>query len=107
MMSVMRFLISLATAATLAAQNPTPIDNDQVKVIVVKEQPHKKTSLHQHKVNRVMIYLNAGTQDFEYPDKSKSTLLFIAGAALWSPAGGMHIGEITSEIPVGIVEVEL
>ena len=100
-------MILLATAATLAAQNSTPIDNDQVKVIVVKQEPHKKTSLHEHKVNRVMIYLNAGKQDFEYPDKPKSTLVFKAGEAKWSPAGGMHIGEITTPDPVGIVEVEL
>ena len=103
----MRFMIFLAAAATLAAQNSTPIDNDQVKVIVVKEAPHKKTSLHKHDVNRVMIYLNAGKQDFEYPDKPKSTLTFAAGEAKWSPAGGMHIGEITTANPVGIVEVEL
>jgi uncharacterized RmlC-like cupin family protein len=103
----MRLMILLATAATLAAQNTTPIDNDQVKVIVVNEEPHKKTSLHEHKVNRVMIYLQAGKQDFTYPDKPKTVLSFKAGEAKWSPAGGMHIAEITTNDSIRIVEVEL
>jgi len=100
-------MILLATAATLAAQNTTPIDNDQVKVIVVNEEPHKKTSLHEHKVNRVMIYLQAGKQDFTYPDKPKTVLSFKAGEAKWSPLGGMHIAEITTNDSIRIVEVEL
>jgi len=108
MMSVMRLIaILLSAAATLAAQtSTTPIENEQVRVIVVKEDPHVKTRLHDHKVNRVMIYFDAGKQDFDYEGK-KSTLVFKAGEPKWSPASGMHIAEITSANPVRIVEVEL
>lgn len=96
----------LTTAAFAAEKIETPIDNDQVKVLKVQVQPREKTRLHEHKVNRVMIYLDAGTQDFDYEGK-KSTLDFKAGDVKWSPAGGMHIAEITSAQPVNIVEVEL
>jgi quercetin dioxygenase-like cupin family protein len=104
----MRFLTLLLTAAAAFAAETvtTPIDNDQVKVLNVVVQPHEKTRLHQHKVNRVMIYLNAGRQDFDYEGK-KSVLNFKAGDVKWSPAGGMHIAEVTSADPVNIIEVEL
>jgi uncharacterized RmlC-like cupin family protein len=98
----------LAAALAFAAETvQTPIDNDQVKVLNVTVQPHEKTRLHQHKINRVMVYLTAGHQDFTYPDKSKSVLNFKAGEMMWSPAGGMHIAEITSANPVNIIEIEL
>jgi quercetin dioxygenase-like cupin family protein len=83
------------------------IDNDQVKVVQVVVQPHEKTKLHQHKVNRVMIYLNSGQQDFDYQPGGKSVLKVKAGEVKWSPAGGMHIAEVTSAHPIGIVETEL
>jgi uncharacterized RmlC-like cupin family protein len=97
----------LAAALAFAAETvQTPIDNDQVKVLNVTAQPHEKTRLHQHKINRVMVYLTAGHQDFTYPDKSKSVLNFKAGEMKWSPAGGMHIAEISSANPVNIIEIE-
>jgi quercetin dioxygenase-like cupin family protein len=100
-------ILFAATAAFSAETVKTPIDNDQVKVLNVVVQPHEKTRLHQHKVNRVMIYLEAGRQDFDYPDGKKSVLKFKAGEMKWSPAGGMHIAEISSDNPVNIIEVEL
>jgi uncharacterized RmlC-like cupin family protein len=101
--------IFFAAAAALFAQNSrVAVDNDQVHVVVVTQQPHQKTKLHDHKINRVMIYLQPGKQDFEYPElKNKSVLTWKAGEAKWSPAGGMHTAEIVSDKPVTIVEVEL
>ena len=100
-------ILFAATACFSAETVSTPIDNDQVKVLNVVVQPHEKTRLHQHKVNRVMIYLTAGRQDFDYQDGKKSVLKFKAGEMKWSPAGGMHIAEITSDKPVNIIEIEL
>ncbi|NDJ12047.1 MAG: hypothetical protein EBY17_12795 [Acidobacteriia bacterium] len=54
----------------------TPIDNDDVRVLDVVVQPHEKTKMHEHKANRVMIYRNAGAQDFEYEGGKKSVLKF-------------------------------
>ena len=85
----------------------TNIDNSQVKVLSVTVEPHQRTPLHQHAVNRVMIYLQAGRQNIDYQDGKKVVLDWKAGEAKWSPASGMHIAEITSDKPVTIVEVEL
>ena len=101
-------LLCLAFAAGAAAQSSrTAIDNEQVKVIQVAVEPRQKTRLHQHTVNRVMIYLQAGRQNFDYQGGKKIVLDWKAGEAKWSPSGGMHIAEITSDKPVSIVEVEL
>lgn len=99
--------LGIVAAATLLAQNPAPIDNDQAHVIIAHEQPHVKTALHQHKYNRVMVYLSAGRQDIVPQSGPKQVLNFKAGEVKWSPAGGMHTSEVVSESPVTIVEVEV
>ncbi|MDQ2841183.1 MAG: hypothetical protein M3Y72_09130 [Acidobacteriota bacterium] len=53
--------ITVETAATI-------IENDQVKVLRALEKPHVKANYHQHKLNRVMVYLQPGRQRFEYQD---------------------------------------
>ena len=83
------------------------IDNDSVKVLKVPVESHLKTKMHEHKVNRVMIYLQAGKQDINYQDGKKVVLTFKAGEALWSPQSGMHIAEISSDKQVTIMEIEL
>ena len=94
--------------ATFLAQTArTVVENDQVKVLSVDVAPHQKTRLHNHKVNRVMIYLQPGMQKIDYQDGKKTVLNWKAGEAKWSPASGMHVAEITSDQPVTIVEVEL
>src|SRR5512144_3195735 len=102
-------ILLAAGAAALMAQDSRPaIDNDQVRVLVVTQAPHQKTRLHEHNVNRVMIYLQPGKQNCDYPESKKKTVLtWKAGEAKWSPAGGKHIAEIVSDNPVTIVEVEL
>ena len=95
-------------AAALSAQtSKTAIDNERVKVLQVVVEPHQKTRLHNHTVNRVMIYLQAGRQKFDFEDGKKAVLNWKSGEAKWSPAAGMHIAEITSDAPVTIVEIEL
>jgi quercetin dioxygenase-like cupin family protein len=97
-----------AAAAGLYGQGPqVPIDNDQARVVKVVSQPHAKGQPHEHKVNRVMIYLTPGRQDIT-PQGGKPTVLeFKAGDVKWSPASGLHVSEITSDQPVTVVEVEL
>jgi quercetin dioxygenase-like cupin family protein len=103
---ILLFSFAAATAVCFG-QAKTVIDNDQVKVLNVVAQPHQKTRTHDHKVNRVMIYLTEGTQDITYTDGRKTTTSWRANEAKWSPASGMHVAEITSNKPVTIVEVEL
>ena len=103
------FAIAVCAACALSAQDRSiPVDNDQVKVLKVTQAPHIKTKLHQHDMNRVMIYLQPGKQTIDYPSAKKTAhLSWKAGEALWSPQAGMHIAEITSANPVTIVELEL
>ncbi len=103
-MRILPFLVALA--AFCAEPAKVIVDNDQVRVLVVHESPHEKTTLHDHKVNRVMIYLQPGTQTIDYQDH-KVVQSWKAGEVKWSPASGMHVAEITSANPVTIVEVEL
>jgi quercetin dioxygenase-like cupin family protein len=85
----------------------TPINNDDVRVLDVVVQPHEKTSMHEHKANRVMIYRTAGAQNFEYADGRHSVLTFKENQVLWSPMEGKHIAEVATEKPVNIIEIEL
>jgi len=99
------YLILLAVCAF--AQSTTVVDNDQVRALVAHQNPHVKTALHEHKMNRVMIYLQSGKQLIR-PEKGRSTTIdFNAGDVLWSPMAGMHTSEITSGFPVTIVEIEV
>ena len=96
-----------AIAVCLAAQSSTAIDNDQVRVIQATDQPHAKGQPHEHKLNRVMIYLTPGSQSITPQNGKKVDLKFKAGEVRWSPASGMHVSEVTSDAPVRIVEVEV
>jgi len=101
-------LAAVAAACTLAAQtNQPPIDNDQVRVTIAHEKPHVKTRLHEHKFNRVMVYLEAGRQEIVPQDGPKTVLELKAGEVRWSPTSGMHTSEVVSNGPVTIVEVEV
>jgi hypothetical protein len=99
--------IPLLLAVHALAQTPPSIENQWVRVLVAHQQPHVKTPLHEHKFNRVMVFLEPGREDFTYPGKPPDTMSFKAGEVQWSPAGGLHTAEITSPQPVTIVEVEL
>jgi len=108
--TVSPFLIvcSAAMAAPLVQPTETLIDNDQVKVVRALEQPHVKGKFHEHKLNRVMIYLQSGRQRFGYQDGRKPDVFdFTAGEVKWSPSEGMHSPEVVSGTPFNIIEVEL
>ena len=95
-------------AAGLSAQGPQVlIENDQARVVKAVSQPHAKGQPHEHKVNRVMIYLTPGRQEITPQGGKTAVLEFKAGDVKWSPASGMHVSEITSDQPVTIVEVEV
>jgi len=98
------FTLSIVSACCLLGQG---IDNEQAHVIVAHDQPHAKGKLHEHKLDRVMIYLQAGRQEFVTDQGRKTTLAWKAGDVKWSPATGMHTSEIVSDAPVTIVEVEV
>jgi hypothetical protein len=98
-----------AALGAFAVEPPaTLLENADVKVARALEKPHLKGSFHDHKVNRVMVYLQSGHQRFEYQDGRKPEVLeWKAGQVVWSPSDGMHAGEVVSDDPFNIIEVEL
>jgi quercetin dioxygenase-like cupin family protein len=104
---MLRYLLLLSIPAGLLAATPeTLIENDQVRVIKVTDEPHVKSSPHQHQWNRVMIYLQAGRQEIT-ADGKKTTPEWKAGEVRWSPAGGTHTSEVVSAQPVTMIELEI
>ena len=107
-------LATLAFAGTALAVTipvgPTAVlfENDQVKVIRAIEKPHVKGKSHDHKMNRVMVYLQPGRQRFEYQDGRKAEEFdWHAGQVTWNKASGMHSPEVVSGEPFDIIEIEL
>ena len=102
-------LLSLFAVGGLVAEEiiKRPVDNDDVLILDVVVQPHEKTKMHEHKANRVMIYRNAGAQNFEYQGGRKAVLKFKDNEVKWSPMDGMHAAEVSTPKAVNIVEIEL
>jgi hypothetical protein len=100
-------VLILAASALPAQDTPVKIDNDQVRVLFATSKPHVKGPLHEHRDNRVMIYLDAGSQTLTDPAGKATASHWKAGEVLWSPGGGLHISENTGDKPYRIVEIEL
>ena len=105
----MKRLIVLLLACTAAAfgQNNLVVENDQVRILKVTVPADHTTGFHEHKTNRVMIYLNKGGQSIIRQDGPTDVQKWKAGQPLWSPAIGMHRVELAAKEPNTIVEIEL
>ena len=110
-MKVSKIQLALCcTVVSALAVEPTAVlfQNDDVKVIRALEKAHVKGNFHEHKPNRVMVYLGSGKQRFEYQDGRKAQEFdWKPGQVVWSPAEGMHSPEVVSDEPFNILEVEL
>src|SRR5437868_12053264 len=102
-------LVALLAAAGLQAQVPdgVRIDDRRVRVVVATEQPHHPNPLHEHPMNRVLIYLGDGQVTFTSPAGKVEKVQFKKGDVRWNPASGPHISENTTDHPFQIVEIEL
>jgi hypothetical protein len=95
-------------AATPVEPSATIFENDQVKVLRALEKAHVKGKFHEHKLNRVMIYLQSGKQRFEYQDGRQPKVFdFKEDEVKWSAPEGMHAGEVLSNDSFNIIEVEV
>ena len=105
----MRLALSclFVTALYAATDDRVKFDNDAVRVLKVTDLPHKKSDLHRHELNRVMIYLTAGDLDVTAENGQVSHQHWKPQQVAWSPAGGMHSSENVGSKPLVIVEVEL
>ncbi len=97
----------LFSVSLLSAQRPPVIDNEFVRVLDVSVDPGPPGRPHDHKVNRVMIYMNAGQQRLAYEGGKNQDSRWKAGVVRWSPAGGAHTAQNTGKTPFRVVEVEL
>lgn len=101
-------IVSYAFAAMPLEPGATLFENDQVKVMRALEKAHVKGKAHEHKSNRVMIYLQAGVQRFEYQDgRQPEVFNWKADQVNWSPSNGTHAPEVTGDDNFNILEVEL
>ncbi len=91
----------------LLAQRPVPVDNEWARVVIATAAPGPKGRMHKHDMNRVMVYLDKGTQIIDYENGAAKTISAAAGEVQWDPKGGMHTSRIPSGPPFRIVEVEL
>jgi hypothetical protein len=89
-------------AGTLAAQNTQPsFENDQVIInaphpnVEVAGSTHK---MHDHKLNRVMVYMHPGGENLHFLDGHTGELKWKEGEVVWSPASGPHYSEIPPEL---------
>lgn len=105
----MRFtLLVFAVAASALAQRTIPVENEQVRVLSVVDKPTTaKGPMHEHRMNRVMIYLDEGMQRFTFQDGRVVERPVKPGMVVWDPAQGMHQSENPGGTPVRIVEIEL
>lgn len=104
--------ILIAALAVFCAHAVEPsaslFENADVKVVRALEKVHVKGSFHEHKINRVMIYLQNGKQRFEYQDGRKPVVFdWKAGQIDWSVPEGIHSPEVIGDEPFNIVEIEL
>ena len=100
-------ILALAALVPQGANSPVVIDDDQVRVLLVTDPPGRKSALHQHDRNRVMIYLDAGEMRLAYETGEVKKLRWKAGEVRWDPAGGKHTSENTSTTSFRVVEVEI
>lgn len=112
MKTISKIQLALCCCAALGAVAVEPsaplFENGDVKVSRALEKAHVKGKFHEHKVNRVMVYLQSGSQRFEYQDGRKPAVFnWKAGQVVWSPSDGMHSPEVVSDEPFNIIEVEL
>jgi quercetin dioxygenase-like cupin family protein len=100
-------LLGAAVASIPTQPSATLLENGEVKVLRAFEQANGPGKFHQHTMNRVMVYLEPGRQRFQYQDGRKpETFDWQAGQVVWSPADGMHAGEVLDH-PFNIIEIEL
>jgi len=79
--------LGLLTLGTLlqAATPDVLLENDKVRVVRAVDQPHSPGQLHKHERNRVMVYLQPGTETITSADGRKQNLAWKGGEVKWSP----------------------
>jgi hypothetical protein len=94
------FVLCLFAGAQLYAQNSQfAFENDQVAIKEKHGQPHD------HKLNRVMIYIGASGETLHYLDGHDVVLKWGDRDIQWSPASGLHTSEMTNKNPIQLIDI--
>ena len=99
----MKILLFCLLGGALTAQNTQPsFENDQVII----NAPHPNLDVpgfahkaHEHKLNRVMVYMHVGGEYLHFLDGRTEDLKWQAGQVVWSPAEGPHYSEMKPDVP--------
>ena len=103
----MRSSLLFLTSALLLAQRPIPVNNEWARVVIATTSPAPKGRMHKHDMNRVMIYLDKGTQRIAQENGAVTDIRANAGDVKWDPKGGLHTSENVGGTTFRIVEIEL
>ena len=105
---ILRSALLAVFVSTLTAQTPRQpaIDNEYVHAFDAIEKPHVKGKPHEHKMDRVMIYLEPFDQQITSGAKVENHS-WKAGDVVYSPATGMHVSENVSDKTGRILEIEI
>jgi hypothetical protein len=110
-LTLMKLTALLILCGAAASAQPAPdsikLDNEFVRVLFLTDEPRKKTPLHRHERNRVMIYLDPFQLLLRYQDGEVERQNWRKGQVAWSPAGKLHTGENLVDHRSRVVEVEL
>lgn len=99
----------LVAASSAAAQDVAGVkfDTPEARVVEVVTPPGQRSALHEHPMNRVLVYLDDGQQTLTDAQGHVEDVEFHAGEVRWSPAGAKHISDNVGATTYRIVEVEL
>jgi quercetin dioxygenase-like cupin family protein len=97
----------LVAAGGVRAEDSVKFDTPEVRVLVATSSPGQRSGVHQHRLNRVMIYLDDGHMELTDAQGKVEEVRWKAGDVRWSPAGGPHVSENVGMTTYRIVEVEL
>jgi hypothetical protein len=93
-------MLGVLAGAQPAAQNSQfAFENDQVAIKEKHGQPHD------HKLNRVMVYLGASGETLHYLDGHDVVLKWGDRDIQWSPASGLHTSEMTNKNPIQLIDI--
>ncbi len=98
----------LLTAGALWPQDAgVKFDTPEARVVEVVTSPGQRSPMHEHHLNRVLIYLDNGHQTLTDAGGQVEDVRFHAGDVRWSPAGARHTSDNVGGTTYRIVEVEL
>jgi quercetin dioxygenase-like cupin family protein len=98
-------VLGMPVAAQAAAG--VKFDTPEARVVEVVASPGQRSPMHEHKKNRVLIFLDDGHEALTDAQGHVREVRWKAGDVMWSAAGGPHSSDNIGATTYRIVEVEL